>query len=242
MIPKIIHYCWFGGKPKPQIVEDYIQSWKKYLPDYKIIEWNEDNFDVTKHLYTKQANESGKFAFVSDYCRLYVLKEFGGIYLDTDVQMLKSLDPLLNHQVFMGFEDDRWVGASVIGAEKNALFIDELLSLYNDRKFILENKKFDITPNVVIITDYLKSKNVVTDEGINHYENKLIIYTKDYFSPKVFDTKKIELTENTYSIHHFSQTWTSAKHQFIQKGKFVLIKILGVKKTRKIIDRINNKK
>lgn len=238
MIPKIIHYCWFGGNDLPQEIINYIETWKRIMPNYEIIKWTEDNFDVMKHHYTKEAYEAKKYAFVSDYCRLFVLKEYGGIYLDTDVEILKSLDSLLKHNVFMGFEGNRLVGTSIIGSIKNSKFINEFLDLYENRRFNLSDNKYDVTPNVIIITDYLNSKNVITNEGVNYYEDKLIIYPSDFFSPKNFDTKKIILTNNTYSIHHYSQSWTSLGHRIIQKIKSVLIFTLGLKITRRIIDKI----
>lgn len=239
MIPKIIHYCWFGGNMIPEDVINYIETWKKIMPDYEIIKWSEDNFDVMKHHYTREAYKAKKYAFVSDYCRLFVLREFGGIYLDTDVEILKSLDLFLNHKVFMGFEGNRLVGTAVIGSCKNAVFINEIIDLYDTIRFKLSDNKYDLTPNVIIITDYLNSKNIITKEGINNYDDKLTIYPRDYFSPKHFDTRKMTVTDNTHTIHHYSQSWTSLSHKIIQKIKFILIFIMGFKRARKMIDTIN---
>lgn len=236
MIPKIIHFCWFGTNPLSEEVKNYIETWKKHLPDYEIKMWNEDNFNYNEFDFSREAYQKKKYAFVSDFCRLFVLAKHGGIYLDTDVEVLKSFDDLLNQKAFMGYEDFRMIGTSVIGSEPNSEFISEILQIYKTKKFILENNKIDVTPNVVVITDYLKEKNVITDGGVDNYDEKLTIYPRDYFSPKVFDTKKINITENTYSIHHFSQSWTSLNHQIIQIFKTILVKIIGFDLTRKIID------
>ncbi len=117
MIPKVIHYCWFGKKEKPDIVKKCIKSWNEFLPEYEIIEWNEKNFDINTYLFTKQAYEIGNYAFVSDYVRVYVLYNYGGIYLDTDTEILGSLDPFLKNSSFWGFEEKNYIATSIIGAE-----------------------------------------------------------------------------------------------------------------------------
>ena len=122
-IPKIIHYCWFGKKEKPNIVKKCISSWKVILKDYEIIEWNEENFDISSNNFVRQAYENGKFAFVSDYVRVYALYNYGGIYLDTDVEVFKNFDPLLNNESFWGFEEKNFIATSTIGAQKNNKFI-----------------------------------------------------------------------------------------------------------------------
>ena len=119
-IPKVIHYCWFGRNPKPKLFKKCLKSWKKYCPDYKIVEWNEDNFDISSNLYTKQAYENKKWAFVSDYVRIYALYNEGGLYLDTDVKILKDVSNVVDKDMFLGYEDSGYVGTAVIGVkEKN---------------------------------------------------------------------------------------------------------------------------
>ncbi|MGV0922665.1 glycosyltransferase family 32 protein [Empedobacter tilapiae] len=238
MIPKIIHYCWFGGSKLPQELIDYIEIWKRLMPDYEIIKWSEDNFDVMKHHYTKEAYKARKYAFVSDYCRVFVLKEYGGIYMDTDVEVIKAFTPLLNNNSFIGFEDYNKIGTSVIGATKDSIFIQEILKLYDSINFVTENGKLNLTTNVDLITNYIRKNGVNLNGETVNYEDKLTIYSKDYFSPIVFDTKKISITENTFSIHHFSQSWNPSLHFFIQRVKRVLIFCIGLKMTRKIIDKV----
>ena len=117
-IPKKIHYCWFGGNPLPKETVEYIKSWKKYCPDYEIIEWNESNFDINRNLYIKQAYEAKKYAFVSDYVRVFALYKYGGIYLDTDVEVFKDFNDLLDNESFWGFEQENYIATSTIGAKK----------------------------------------------------------------------------------------------------------------------------
>ena len=127
MIPKKIHYCWFGRNPLPESAQKCIASWRKYLPDYEIKEWNEDNFDINVNLYVKQAYESRKFAFVTDYVRLYALASEGGVYMDTDVEVLKTFDPFLHHHAFSGFENNNYVPTGMMASEKNGKWVTELL-------------------------------------------------------------------------------------------------------------------
>ena len=143
MIPKIIHYCWFGGNDKSELVERCISSWKKYCPDYKIIEWNENNYNVNKNKYTKYAYERQKWAFVSDYVRLYVIYKYGGIYMDTDVEVVKNLDKFLKYESFSGFESTKYIPTGIMGGEKNSRWIKYLLSYYDNKSFINEDGTLD---------------------------------------------------------------------------------------------------
>ena len=154
MIEKKIHYIWFGSNPLPPLAKKCIESWKKFCPDYEIVEWNETNFDVNQNIYTKEAYENKKWAFVSDYVRLYALYHHGGIYMDTDVEVLKNLDDYLNHDAFSGFESSNAIPTGIIGAKKGNYHIKQLLNEYNDRHFILPNGEMDLTTNVTTITNY----------------------------------------------------------------------------------------
>lgn len=199
MIPKIIHYCWFGGKSKPDSVFKYIQTWKDKMPDYEIKEWNENNFDIETSSFTKEAYDNKKFAFVSDVCRLYALYTIGGIYFDTDVEVLKNFDVFLQNKVFLGLEDNkvRRIGTSVIGAEPHNSFIQKCLEYYKDISFVAAGGVLNTKPNTLVISDIL----------FNNVWNDVKVYDRDYFSPVNFDTKRISVTKHTYSIHHFSGTW-----------------------------------
>ena len=155
MIPKIIHYCWFGRNPLTEEAKACITSWRRYCPDYKIMEWNESNFDVTKNDYCREAYETKKWAFVSDYARLCVAYEYGGIYMDTDVEVVCPLDSLLNHKAFMGFENDHSVSIGTFGAEKENSVVGDFLSIYCTRHFRQPDGSFDMRTKLRLVTDVL---------------------------------------------------------------------------------------
>lgn len=207
MIPKIIHYCWFGGKPLPPEARKCIESWKKYLPDYEIKEWNEQTFDINSNLYVKEAYENKKYAFVTDYVRLFALASVGGIYMDTDVEVLKSYDPFLHHVAFSGFENNNFVSTGMMASEKGGRWITELLEEYKDRRFIKEDGSFDITTNTVTITNYMIKHGLVLNNTYQDFPDLVTIYPSDFFCPKDYYTEKIRKTKNTHAIHHFSRSW-----------------------------------
>ena len=145
MIPKIIHYCWMSGEPFPDLIKDCIESWKNLLPDYKIVEWNKENFDVNMSIFTKEAFEEKKYAFVSDYVRLHALYNYGGIYLDSDIKVLKSFNDLLSNNAFSGFESKDRIGVWLIASEKNNPLIKEMLDCYNNKHFRKLDGTLDLT-------------------------------------------------------------------------------------------------
>ena len=207
MIPKVIHYCWFGRGPKNELALKCIESWKKHLPDYEIKEWNEDNFDVNLYQYAREALESRKFAFVTDVVRLYALYTEGGIYMDTDVEVLKSYDPFLHHVMFSGFENNGYVPTGMMAAEKGSLWAKELLDGYNNRKFILEDGSLDTTTNTEVITAYMKTKGLILNNTYQDFPMFCTMYPSDFFCPKDHATGIIKCTENTICIHHFAGSW-----------------------------------
>lgn len=206
MIPKIIHYCWFGKNPKPVLAEKCIQSWKKKCPGYIIKEWNEDNFDVGKIDYVREAYEAGKWAFVTDYVRLYAMVTEGGIYLDTDLEILKPLDIFLTHRAFSGFENIETVPTGIMACEKNFPLFKELLNEYKTRHFKLDNGKYDFTPNVVAITKTCVAHGLNLNNELQEVDG-FVLYPKEVFCPKNYKTGIIEKTDRTYTIHHFSGSW-----------------------------------
>lgn len=210
MIPKIIHYCWFGGKKKSPLAMKCIASWKKYLCDYEIKEWNEKTFDV-KHSnkFVREAYKIGKYAFVADYVRLYALYEYGGIYLDTDVEVIKPFDDFLNDPAFIGYEDNAkyiCLQTGVIGAQKNNIIIKNWLQYYEDKTFILPNGKLNERTNVDIITTMLHNQGLILDGKYCNYRDLIFIYPKDFFCPKD-PNDNIHLTNNTVCIHYYSGSW-----------------------------------
>ena len=231
MIPKIIHYCWFGGNELPDLYKGYIETWKKKCPDYKIIEWNENNFDVKSIPYVKEAYEIKKFAFVTDYVRLYVLSKYGGIYMDVDVEMLKNIDIFLTDDGFSGFENEKAVPTGIMGAKKGNPFINELLEEYNDIHFIDRNGNMDMTTNVERITQ----KAVLYGLKLNDKKQKICgftFYPTEYFCPKSSRTLEMKITNNTYVIHHFSGSWNKGRANGVKKiikrilPKFILKRII----------------
>ena len=207
MIPKVIHYCWFGRGPKNDLANKCIESWKKFLPDYEIKEWNEDNFDLSKYKYAAEAYDNRKYAFVTDVVRLYALYTEGGVYMDTDVEVLKSFNPFLHHVMFSGFETDYTVPTGMMAAEKGSIWAKELLDQYNDRAFVMPDGSLDMTTNTKVITDYMVEKGLILDNTYQDFPNFCTMYPADFFCPKDHTTGKIRITKNTVCIHHFAASW-----------------------------------
>lgn len=214
MIPRIIHYCWFGRSELTSLAKKCIASWKKHMPDCEIVEWNEDNFDINMIQYTKEAYENKKYAFVSDFARFYILKNYGGIYMDVDVELIKPLDDLLYNKSFLGFERIGKVNPGLICAsEPNTEFLNNMVEIYKNLKFINEDGSLNLTTIVEYTSDYLRSKGLE-----NRNEKQVIsgvtIYPIDYFCPIHMTTNELIITNNTYSIHHFAASWLSPWGKF----------------------------
>ena len=206
-IPKIIHYCWFGGKPKPELAEKCIRSWKKFCPDYEILEWNEHNFDVTAApKYVQQAYECRRWAFVSDYVRLKALTGMGGVYMDTDVEVIRSMDPYLQHKAFAGFEHPRRVQTGLLACEKGfPLFVD-FMAYYDTASFLQPDGTPDVTTNVEVLTSLCLQRGMVCNDSFQEIDG-LALYPREIFCPVDFDTKKLKKTRKTVTIHWFSGSW-----------------------------------
>ena len=211
MIPKVIHYCWFGRGEKPELARKCIASWKKYCPDYKIIEWNEDNLDLNLNRYAKEAYEAKKWGFVPDYFRLWIVFNYGGIYLDTDVQLLKSLDPLLDNHAFCGFEQSSAPFFAALGlgfgAEKGDPTVEKLMRQYDELRFTNEDGSFNQTPSPQYSTQLLCKYGLDTTSNTIQIVDTMTVYPYDYFCPKSFETGLSRRTENTFSIHHYDSSW-----------------------------------
>lgn len=246
-IPKTIHYCWFGKNPKPPLIVKCMDSWKKVLPEYEIIEWNEDNFDVTENRYVKEAYENRKWAFVTDYVRLKVLYEYGGIYLDSDVEVLKPIDEFLSDECFSGFESKDTVPTAIMGSTKGAAFMKELLTYYDDKAFVKPDGSFDMTANTITITNMCKCRGLKPN-GKKQTINGFTLYPQRYFCPnspaRIFNKKPI----GAYTIHHSMGSWGD-NPKYIRnfparvKRYFtgVLRKIIGSDKTSKLRKRVGVK-
>lgn len=208
MIPKKIHYCWFGNNEMPEQVKKYISSWKKYCPDYEIVEWNESNFDIHQYKYTEEAYNEKKWAFVTDVVRLYVMVNYGGIYMDTDVEVLKPLDEFLDLKAFSGFETNNNISTGIMACEKGFPLFSELLKRYENRPFILPDGSLDTSTNVIEITNVCLSKGLKQDNTLQTIEG-FTLFPADYFCPKDYSTGEINITSRTYTVHHFNGSWLS---------------------------------
>lgn len=218
MIPKIIHYCWFGGKPLPKSAEKCIASWKMYLPEYEIVRWDERNFDVNIIPYTKEAYAAGKYAFVSDYARFWILSHYGGVYFDTDVEVIRPMDYILGRGDFLGVESDRNGKITVnpglgFAASKGSEPIGELLSLYRTFHFLNADGTLCLKNVVEITTEYLSARGLRNTDEIQHCCG-FTIYPKDYFCPIDYDTRELKITENTRTIHHYAESWVPRSTRF----------------------------
>jgi mannosyltransferase OCH1-like enzyme len=215
MIPHVIHYCWFGGKPLPKLAVDCIASWRKYLPGYEIKEWNESNFDVNIIPYTSEAYAAKKYAFVSDYARFWILYHYGGVYFDTDVEVIQPLAPLLEKGAFMGTENriDR-PGQQLrvnpglgLACESGMPIYKKLLALYDERHFNVDGK-LDLTTIVKITSDFLFSKGMRNSNEFQQVEG-INIYPAEYFASRTNAEQIIKRTAHSYCIHHYARSWES---------------------------------
>lgn len=230
MIPKKIHYCWFGKGKMPELALKCIESWRVNLPDYELKEWNENSFDINSNFYVKEAYESRKFAFVTDYVRLYALYTEGGIYMDTDVEVLKNLDSFLDLPAFSGFEDNMHIPTGIMAAEKGSIWAKWQLEYYSGRHFLLPDGTLDLTTNVDIIGGLMEEKGFILKNGLYNFQNIITIFPKDYFCPKSHTTGKIELTENTYTIHHFAGSWKNSSDRLKRR----IVHLIGVKTVHRL--------
>lgn len=240
MIPKIIHYCWFGGNKKSKLIRKCMQSWQRFCPEYEIIEWNEENFDINCCEYVSQAYESKKWAFVSDYARFYALNKYGGIYLDTDVELIKPIDGFLANE-FTAFEKPNSVATGLIFAcDKDNKLCAEMLRQYENDKFITDNG-LNTKTVCTRVTEYLQSHGLVLD-GATQCIDGLTVYDISYFNPYDLDSGKINIKDNTVSIHHYAATWVKPIDKFRGAVFRALYRFLGENTANKIRKAIGRKK
>lgn len=230
-IPKIIHYCWLGKNEKSNFVKQCIESWKQNAPDYEIKEWNEDNFPFEiikfKSRYVTEAIDNRAWAFVTDYMRLHILYNEGGIYLDTDVELRKPLDLLLDHKSFMSFESENTLCTAVIGSQAKQDWVKFLLDCYDKRSFIVDNR-LDKKPNSQYLIEILKQRyNIEIKNKQQSLNCGLIVYSSEYFSPKNYATMKLTITENTFAIHHYSGGWKSNTGKLKDMIVAIITRIIG---------------
>jgi hypothetical protein len=223
-IPKVVHYCWFGGRPKPRKVQTLLAGWREVLPDYEIREWNEMNFDVSARRYAYEAYNSNKYAFVSDVARLYALYECGGIYLDTDVEVLRPFDELLDGPVVLGFEESNFVATSTMIAGRGSRLIGDFLRSYDERTFLSPEGKPDQNTNVRMLTSMLYAAGLRQDgqwQELQWFGEKVIVLEQVKLSPLDYPNGVDKRDSTTITVHHFDMSWQSS---FVGRAKAALRK------------------
>ena len=229
MIPKIIHYCWFGRGPMPELALKCIESWHEFMPDWEYKLWNEDSFDINFNDYTREAYQAKKYAFVSDVARLYALFTEGGVYMDTDVEVLKPYDDLLSLSGFTGYEGckAKLPVTGTMASEAGNEWVKEQLDSYQGAHFVKEDGSFDLTTNTWRITRIMQ-KNGFVQDGKRSMCKDMHIFPVEYFCPRQ-TTGEVFITENTYCDHHFMGTWNESK------GRSLLRKLIGQKNITRLI-------
>lgn len=249
MIPKLIHYCWFGPQPLPAATRQYIASWRQFLPDYQIQLWNEHNFDYQSNAYTRSAYAAGKYAFVADVCRIQALYQHGGIYLDTDVQMIASFDPFLHHHCFTGFEQGMNPytreltcnpQAGVMGCEAGSILMQDIWQQYQNLEF---NPEQLITINQLFKQIYQKHGIILNDQR-QEIPGYVCVYPSDYFMAKNAYTHELNRTANTVCIHHYDGTWLNDSKGVNRLKRRILNTLrttLGARNSQKLIALLKRK-
>lgn len=230
-IPKIIHYCWFGRNPLPELALRCIASWKKFLPDYEIKEWNEDNYDVKKIPYIAEAYNAKKYAFVSDYARFDILYEFGGIYFDTDVEVIKDITPIIENGAFAGVECAGALAAGLgIASPARMDVFTEIMDSYKEDHFVNLDGSLNLKTVVARVSDIFRNHGFSDELKIQKIAG-VTIYPYEYFCPINPFNGKMTITDNTYTIHHYAQSWMSPVRRLLRS---IILKI-GGEKVKKVI-------
>ncbi len=246
MIPKIIHYCWFGYHKKPRLIQKCIASWKKYMPDWEIREWNEENYDVRKNDYIEKAYEEKKWAFVVDYARFDILNQYGGVFLDTDVELLRPIpEEILENEAFTGFENPGRVNPGLVyGSVPEQKIVKEIMAEYENKTF--GNRIEGRTENIVDVVSGILLKNGLMVNGEFQMAEKVAIYPRDYFCCFNFETQAFETTENTVSVHHYFASWTPWRRRVHFRIVKIIAMLLGKKRylrlKRKIMSKVKRRR
>lgn len=229
-IPKVIHYCWFGGNQLPKLAEKCIESWRKYCPDYEIVQWNESNFDLNSCDYVRQAYAEKKYAFVSDYARLKILYDNGGVYLDTDVELLKRLPDKILENGYLAKETDCLIATGLgFACKKGDDFIGDLLKKYESEQFVKLQKSsgdFNYKTCVEQMSELLEENNITIDINTENIFG-IPVYPDEFFCGFDVTNNCYNITENTISVHHYSGSWVDNKHKLKNKIKRLISRIIG---------------
>lgn len=238
MIPKIIHYCWFGSAGQSSLIKKCIASWHKYLPDYEFVLWNETNFDLSRYPFAQQAYDCHKYAFVADVARLHALSEYGGIYLDTDVELLRSFDNLLALKAFLGFEQEGVIQTGVIGAEPHHPVIEEMLGYYV-RRGCFDLAVDGTVANSTLFAEYFRKSGISLADKTTHHKD-ISLYASECFCPINQATQEIVLTQQTYCIHYLAGSWLPVKDRCTRWIKSTVGNLIGfgvIERLRKLLGR-----
>ena len=229
MIPKILHYCWFGGTELPELEASCVATWNDVMPDYEIRRWDESNFDVNSCAFVHEAYEQKMFAFVSDYARYVILRDNGGIFLDTDVKLLKPFDDLLSNNGFCGYmQDNEHVNPGLVLACKPQLSLfSEVVSRYESLHFSQSENRINPLSSPRVLTKLLTERyGLKCDGSYQELDGGFIVYPSEYFDPLDSHTGVENVTNNTYSVHLYSGTWLSpAKKYRVEMRKRLAPKI-----------------
>jgi mannosyltransferase OCH1-like enzyme len=245
MIPKKIHYCWLSGEEIPKILQDYMATWRKFLPEYEFVLWDKDKFDINSIKWVKEAYAEKKYAFAADYIRFYALYNYGGIYLDTDVEVLKTFNPLLQSKSFMGFEHISIPEAAVIGTEAGVCWIKKCFEYYTDKSFYdtkgkIRDLAVPIMMKAVLRKHYMQN---ITDTSQIQHVDELDLYPYKYFYPRDPYRNRIDLSDDTYCIHHSVGSWCGGERKKANRYKHLLLSgVLGKRRYDELLYRHHVKK
>lgn len=240
MIPKKIHYCWFGGKEIPRAYTAYIETWKKHCPDYEIIRWDESNYDIHQNIYLQTAYEQKQWSFLSDYVRLDVVYQHGGIYFDTDIELLRSMDCVLYHDAFFAFENDDDITTGLgFGACKGNETVRMLRDMYDSFPFEQAEDSRGYVPCPILVTEGLTKMGFVLDDTYQEIDG-VAVYPAEYFNPVDISTKRMTLTDKTIAINHYAGSWLSRKKKLEISLSAFLRRLLGEERYTRTLQTIRH--
>lgn len=247
MIPKIVHFCWFGSNPYPNKIKKCIESWQKYLPNYEFKLWNEETFDIEKSCqYVRDAYKEKKYAFVSDFVRLYALYNYGGVYLDTDIEIINEIPVgILNHKLILSLDDEGYIAGSFIGSKKNVSFLSHMINFYENLSFYNNDGSLNMEVNNTYLQQELIKKGYDYKQ-INKQQflkDDIVLYPDDFFHCRSLTTGKLNITTNSIAIHWHSILWASQKTKIINFLRInIFVPLLGSKLYTQFTNRIKNGK
>lgn len=245
-IPKLIHYCWLSDDPIPSKLQQCINSWKEHLPDYEFMLWNFDRFDIDVSPWVKEAFLQKKYAFAADYIRLYAIYHYGGIYLDSDVEVIKPFNDLLRLPYFIGLDSNNLLEAGIIGSERESIWVKHCLDYYEGRHFIKNDGTNDIKVLPIIMKREIEKRYTIillrNFPDTYPIEQCLYVFPFSYFCSKKHDTGKVQVDETTYTIHHFAMSWIPIKVRVLTHIKRLLMRVFGVKVIECVINKFSLRK